>query len=87
MYPQITWVLFFPFPKKLGHGSDRDDQGPSNNHAHETYAGDPEKTLGGRFWSPGYFGSMTPVYEEIIRRYVHKQELKNRQAEQLVFDY
>jgi putative transposase len=42
---------------------------------------------GRRFWSRGYFVSTIGVNESIIRQYVQKQELKERQAEQLGFDY
>jgi len=41
---------------------------------------------GRRFWSRGYFVSTIGVNESIIREYVQKQELKERQAEQLGFD-
>ena len=42
---------------------------------------------GRRFCSRGYFVSTIGVNESIIRQYVQKQELKERQAEQLGFDY
>jgi putative transposase len=34
------------------------------------------------FWSRGYFVSTVGINEEIIRRYVQHQEMKERQAEQ-----
>lgn len=40
-----------------------------------------------RFWSRRYFVSTIGVDEQIIRQYVQKQELKDRQAKQLGFDY
>ena len=42
---------------------------------------------GRKFWARGYFVSTIGVNESIIRKYVQKQELKERQAEQLGFDY
>ena len=42
---------------------------------------------GRRFWSRGYFVSTIGVNESIIRQYIQRQELKERQAEQLGFDY
>ena len=42
---------------------------------------------GRRFWSRGYFVSTIGVNEQIIRQYVQKQELKERQAEQLGLDW
>jgi len=46
-----------------------------------------KKYWGRRFWSRGYFVSTIGVNEQIIRQYIQKQELKDRQAEQLGFDY
>ena len=46
-----------------------------------------ERYWGRSFWSRGYFVSTIGVNEAIIRKYVQKQELKERQAEQLGFDY
>jgi putative transposase len=40
-----------------------------------------------RFWSRGYFVSTIGVDQAIIRQYVQKQEIKERQAEQLGFDW
>jgi putative transposase len=42
---------------------------------------------GRRFWSRGYFVSTIGVNESIIGQYIQRQELKERQAEQLGFDY
>ena len=42
---------------------------------------------GRKFWARGYFVSTIGVNEAIIKRYVQKQEMKERQAEQLGFDY
>jgi len=42
---------------------------------------------GRRFWSRGYFVSTIGVNERIIRQYLQKQELKERQAEQLGLDW
>jgi putative transposase len=39
------------------------------------------------FWSRGYFVSTVGVNESIIRRYVQHQEAKERQAEQLGFEF
>ena len=46
-----------------------------------------KKYWGRRFWSTGYFVSTIGVNESIIRQYIQKQELKERQAEQLSFEY
>lgn len=46
-----------------------------------------EKYGGRRYWSLRYFVSTIGVEEQIIRQYVQKQELKDRQAKQLGFDY
>ena len=46
-----------------------------------------KKYWGRKFWSRGYFVSTIGVDERIIRQYVQKQELKERQAEQLGMDY
>ena len=46
-----------------------------------------KKYWGRRFWARGYFVSTIGVNESIIRQYVQKQELKERQAEQLGFEY
>jgi putative transposase len=46
-----------------------------------------KKYWGRRFWSRGYFVSTIGVDETIIRRYVQKQEVKERQSEQLGFDW
>ena len=40
-----------------------------------------------KFWSRGYFVSTIGVDEAIIRQYIQKQEVKERQAEQLGFDW
>jgi putative transposase len=42
---------------------------------------------GRKFWSRGYFLSTIGVNESIIRQYIQRQELKERQAERLGFDY
>jgi putative transposase len=46
-----------------------------------------KKYWGRRFWSRGYFVSTIGVDEAIIRQYVQKQEGKERQAEQMDFDW
>jgi putative transposase len=46
-----------------------------------------KKYWGKSLWSRGYFVSTIGVDESIIRRYVQNQELKERQAEQLGFDF
>jgi putative transposase len=46
-----------------------------------------KKYWGRRFWSRGYFVSTIGVDEAIIRQYVEKQEVKERQAEQMGFDW
>ena len=46
-----------------------------------------KKYWGRRFWSRGYFVSTIGVDEAIIRQYVQKQEVKERQAEQMGFDW
>ena len=46
-----------------------------------------KKYWGGHFWSRGYFVSTIGVNEKIIRQYIQKQELKERQAEQLGFEW
>ena len=46
-----------------------------------------KKYWGRRFWARGYFVSTIGVNEAIIKQYVQKQEMKERQAEQLGFDY
>ena len=46
-----------------------------------------KKYWGRRFWSRGYFVSTIGVNESIIKHYIQKQELKERQAEQLGFEY
>jgi putative transposase len=45
------------------------------------------KFCGRRFWSRGYFVSTIGVDETKIQRYVQKQEVKERQAEQTGFDW
>ena len=42
-----------------------------------------KKYWGRQFWARGYFVSTIGVDEKVIRQYVQKQELKERQAEQL----
>ncbi len=46
-----------------------------------------KKYWGHRFWSRGYFVSTIGVNEDIIRQYVQKQDVKERQAKQLGFDW
>ena len=46
-----------------------------------------KKYWGRRLWARGYFVSTIGVNEKIIRQYVQKQELKERQAEQLGFEF
>jgi putative transposase len=46
-----------------------------------------KKYWGRRFWSRRYFVSTIKVDEAIIRQYVQKQEVKERQAEQMGFDW
>ena len=46
-----------------------------------------KKYWGRKFWSRGYFVSTIGVDEAIIRQYVQKQEVKERQAEQMGFDW
>ena len=46
-----------------------------------------KKYWGRHFWSRGYFVSTIGVNEKIIRQYIQKQELKERQAEQLGFEW
>lgn len=46
-----------------------------------------KKYWGRRLWSRGYFVSTIGVNEKIIRQYIQKQEMKERQAEQLGFEY
>jgi putative transposase len=42
---------------------------------------------GRRFWPRGYFVSTIGVNKSIISKYVQRQEVKERQAEQLGFEY
>lgn len=46
-----------------------------------------KKFWGRKFWSRGYFVSTIGVNEAIIRQYIQKQELKEREAEQVNLDY
>ena len=46
-----------------------------------------KKYWGKRFWAKGYFVSTIGVDERIIRQYVRKQEMKERQAKQLNIDW
>jgi putative transposase len=46
-----------------------------------------KKHWGRRFWARGYFVSTIGVDESIIRQYLQKQEVKERQAEQMGFDW
>jgi putative transposase len=46
-----------------------------------------KKFWGRKFWSRGYFVSTIGVNEAIIRNYIQKQELKEREAEQVNLDY
>ena len=46
-----------------------------------------EKYWGRRLWSSGYFVSTVGLDEAIIRQYVQRQEVKERQAEQMGFDW
>jgi len=46
-----------------------------------------KKYWGKRFWAKGYFVSTIGVDERIIRQYVRKQEMKERQAKQLDIDW
>ena len=46
-----------------------------------------KKYWGRHFWARGYFVSTIGVDEKIIRQYVQKQEMKERQAEQLGLDW
>ena len=46
-----------------------------------------KKYWGKRFWARGYFVSTIGVDERIIRQYVQKQEMKERQAKQLDIDW
>ena len=46
-----------------------------------------KKYWGKRFWARGYFVSTIGVDERIIRQYIQKQEMKERQAKQLDMDW
>ena len=46
-----------------------------------------KKYWGKRFWAKGYFVSTIGVDETIIRQYVQKQEMKEREAKQLSIDW
>ena len=46
-----------------------------------------KKYWGKRFWAKGYFVSTIGVDETIIRQYVQKQEMKEREAKQLNIDW
>jgi len=46
-----------------------------------------KKYWGRRFWSRWYFVSTIGVNESIVRKYVQRQEVKERQAEQLGVEY
>lgn len=46
-----------------------------------------KKYWGKRFWAKGYFVATIGVDERIIRPYVRKQEIKERQAKQLNIDW
>ena len=46
-----------------------------------------KKYWGRRFWSRDYFVSTIGVNEDIIRQYVQKQDVKERQSKQLGFDW
>ena len=46
-----------------------------------------KKYWGKRFWAKGYFVSTIGVDERIIRQYVQKQEMKEREAKQLNIDW
>ena len=46
-----------------------------------------KKYWGKRFWARGYFVSTIGVDERIIRQYIQKQEMKEREAKQLDMDW
>jgi putative transposase len=46
-----------------------------------------KKFWGRRFWARGYFVSTVGVNEQVIRKYIQNQELKEIQAEQQGFDW
>ena len=46
-----------------------------------------KKYWGKRFWARGYFVSTIGRDERIIRQYIQKQEMKERQAKQLDMDW
>ena len=46
-----------------------------------------KKYWGRQFWTTGYFVTTIGVNEKIIRKYIQNQELKEKQAEQLGFNW